>query len=212
MQNALGLMGEQQMMIAIMVALGVAGILALFMALYWPPRWRLPYSAEVVFAVVIAALGVFGALNSQATVAKYQADVPRIEEMSVTVAIDTGAEKFDRVASVYLFQWGMLFINADGSTSRNAFAVKPGERVLIHVLANDVIHGLQIPAVRLMTEVDPGAVRSVWFRAPDKPGKYLIQCVNYCGIGHHQMKAWLIVSGDNAGDDENPDRGGEKHG
>ena len=22
---------------------------------------------------------------------------------------------------------------------------------------------------------------------------YLIQCMDYCGIGHHQMKAWLVV-------------------
>jgi cytochrome c oxidase subunit 2 len=92
--------------------------------------------------------------------------------------------------------------------------VKPGEKVLVHVLANDVIHGFQIPAVRFMTEVDPGAVRSIWFRAPKKAGKYLIQCVNYCGVGHYQMKAWLVVKGD--GDEKEEEKGHgekeEKHG
>ena len=193
MQNALGLMADQRVMFSIMVALGIGGILALFMALFWPTRWQVPYRVEVYFAVLIGALGVYGALNSQSTVASYQADVPDIEGMSGKVAIDVDAEAFDHVVTAYLFQWGFVFIDSNGGATRNALAVGPGERVLVHVLANDVIHGFQIPAVRLITEVDPKAVRSIWFRAPEKPGKYLIQCVNYCGIGHHQMKAWLVV-------------------
>ena len=142
---------------------------------------------------------VGGALVSQKTVNQYWADVPNIEEMSQIsgkVAIDAGAESFDKVVTGYLYQWGFIFINPDGSATRNALAVKPGSRVLVHVTSNDVIHGFQIPVVGLTTEVDPKAVRSVWFRAPDKPGKYLIQCMDYCGIGHHQMKAWLVVEGE----------------
>lgn len=209
MQNQLGLMGDQAIMFSIMVALGLGGILALFMALFWPKRWQVSYRMEVYFAVLIGGLGVYGAMNSQSTVAKYWAGVPDIEKMteqSGKVRIDTDAKAFDRAVTAYLFQWGFIFINPDGSASRCALMVKPGERVLVHVLANDVIHGMQIPAVRLMTEVDPGAVRSIWFRAPKQPGKYLIQCVNYCGIGHHQMKAWLVVG------DGKPAPGGQKHG
>lgn len=200
MQNALGLMGAQWLMFSIMVALGIGGILALFMALFWPRRWQVPYRAEIVFATVIAALGVYGALNSEISVERYQSDIPVVETMSGKVGLDAGAKAFDRVASVYLFQWGMVFIDSKGRASRNAFAVRPDERVLIHVLSNDVIHGFQIPAVRLTTEVDPKAVRSVWFRAPRTPGKYLIQCIDYCGIGHHQMKAWLVVQGEPLGE------------
>lgn len=209
MQNQLGLMGDQAIMFSIMVALGIGGILALFMAIFWPKRWQVSYRMEVYFAVLIGALGVYGALNSQSTAAKYWADVPDIEKLALqsgNVGIGTDAEAFDRAVTAYLFQWGFIFINPDGSATRNALAVKPGERVLVHVLANDVIHGLQIPAARFMTEVDPGAVRSIWFRAPEKPGKYLIQCVNYCGIGHHQMKAWLVVG------DGKPAPEGKKHG
>jgi hypothetical protein len=49
MQNALGLLGDQALMFGIMVALGVSGIVALFMALFWPRRWHLKYRVEVVF-------------------------------------------------------------------------------------------------------------------------------------------------------------------
>ena len=38
MQNALGLMMDQSVMFAIIIALGAAGIIGLFLAVYWPPR------------------------------------------------------------------------------------------------------------------------------------------------------------------------------
>ena len=199
MQNALGLMGEQNVLFAIMLALGFVGIAAMFFALFTPGRWKVPYMIEVIFALVIVVVTLGGAYVSQVTVNEYWSDVPNIEEMSKIsgkVAIDVKAENFDKAVSAYLYQWGFIFINPDGSATRNALAVKPKQRVLVHVLANDVIHGFQIPAVGLTTEVDPKAVRSVWFRAPEKPGKYLIQCMDYCGIGHHQMKAWLVVEGE----------------
>lgn len=209
MQHALGLTAQQHLMFSIMLALGIAGILALFMAIFWPPRWRLPYSAEVIFAGIITALGVYGALDSQATVSEYEANIPRAGAMSGPVASETGAGVFDQAVSAYLYQWGFIFIDARGTASRNALEAKPGERVLVRVLSNDVIHGFQIPAAHLTTEVDPEAVRSVWFRAPDKPGKYLIQCIDYCGIGHYQMKAWLVVT---KADGDRPEGRGTGHG
>ena len=45
----------------------------------------------------------------------------------------------------------------------------------------------------MTTEFEPNEVRYIWILAPKKPGKYLIQCLNYCGLGHAQMKAWLVV-------------------
>jgi len=205
MNNALGYMGEQNMLFAIMLIMGFVGIIALFFALFTPTRWQVPYSVEIIFAAVIAIVTFGGALVSQKTVNEYWADVPNMDELSKIsgkVTIDQGADKFDKVVSAYLFQWGFIFINPDGSATRNALSVKPGERVLVHVLSNDVIHGFQIPVVGLTTEVDPKAVRSTWFKAPKKPGKYLIQCMDYCGIGHHQMKAWLVVDDGSDDDDE----------
>lgn len=193
MQHALGLTGDAALMFAIMVGLGVGGIAALFMALLWPKRWRLSYRVEVIFAALLTALAVFADLNSTATYRAYERQIPGLQPVA-----DAG-QSFDRTVTVYTFQWGFLFINADGSASRNALLVKPGEKILFRVLSNDVIHGFNIPGVRIITEVDPGAVRSIWIHAPQRPGKYLIQCVDYCGIGHHQMKAWLVVAEESAG-------------
>ena len=198
MQNALGLIDDQNVLFAIMLAFGFLGIAAMFFALFVPKRWQVPYSIEIVFVVIIFAVVLGGAYYSTKTVNQYWADVPDIEEQAQSgkVAIDYESKAFDKAVSAYLYQWGFIFINPDGSATRNALAAKPGERVLVHILANDVIHGFQIPAARIVSEVDPKAVRSIWFRAPEKPGKYLIQCTTYCGIGHHQMKAWLVVDGE----------------
>ena len=69
---------------------------------------------------------------------------------------------------------------------------------MFRIFGNDVIHGMNIPVVGITAEVEPGVERDIWIRAPEIPGKYLIQCLNYCGVGHAQMKAWLVVEGEEA--------------
>ena len=202
MQHALGLSGDAATMFAIMVALGVAGLAALFMALFWPRRWHMSLRIEVIFAFILTAIVIYGDLNSSATFKAYEADLQRIEN---TGFVPQGAEleAFDSVVTVLAFQWGFIFLDGDGVASRNAMVAKPGEKILFRILANDVIHGFNIPAVKLITEVDPGSVRLVWIRAPETPGRYLIQCVDYCGVGHAQMKAWLVVEGPGAEEEHN---------
>lgn len=197
MQHALGLMGDQAIMVVITGALGVGGILALFMAVFWPARWRLKYRAEVGFIAVLVLVVVFADYRSSAAYSAYEADLPGEAALSGKVAFDAAAAGFDRRINVYAFQWGFVFLDEHGAASRNAVRVEPGEKVLFNLASNDVIHGFNIPVARMTTEFEPGEFRSIWIRAPEKPGKYLIQCLNYCGLGHAQMKAWLVVgSGD----------------
>lgn len=206
MQHALGLMGDQATMVYITLALGVGGITALFMALFWPRRWRLKYRVEVAFVVLLAALAVYADSNSAATYQAYEAGLPDREALSGEVAFDAGAAGFDRHVRVYAFQWGFIFFDEHGAAARNAVKVKPRERVLFTLMSNDVIHGFNIPVARMTTEFEPEETRAIWIRAPEKPGKYLIQCLNYCGLGHAQMKAWLVV-GDEDGDAATGDHG-----
>lgn len=198
MQNALGLLGNQALMFSITVALGIAGVMALFMALFWPRRWHLKYRIEVVFVALLVLLVVYADTDSANTYKAYEAVLPRAEALKGSAAADPA--NFDRSIRVYAFQWGFVFLDEKREASRNAVRVAPGDRVLLRILSNDVIHGLNVPVAGLTTELEPGEVRLVWIRAPDRPGKYLIQCLNYCGLGHAQMKAWLVVGdGDTAG-------------
>lgn len=205
MQEALGLMGDQATMVAIALALGVAGIVSLFMALLWPKRWHLPYRMEVAFVAVLVVLAIYGDVNSSQTYRAYESNLPDPWALSTQGDFDAKRAGFDRQINVYAYQWGFVFFDEDGKASRNAVKVGPGEKVLFNIMSNDVIHGFNIPVARLTTEFDPGGVRSIWIRTPEKSGKYLIQCLNYCGVGHAQMKAWLVVEG--ADHDEKDDKG-----
>jgi len=199
MQNALGLMMDQSVMFAIIIALGAAGIIGLFLAVYWPPRWHLQYRIEVFFAAFLVGLAVYADARSTTTYQAYESVLPKKEMVSGNWDADIKEGDFDRIIKVYAYQWGFTFFDEKGAASRNAVKVEPGEKVMFALMANDVIHGFNIPAARMTTEFEPGLMRYIWIRAPKKPGKYLIQCLNYCGLGHAQMKAWLIV-GDGGGE------------
>jgi len=204
MENALGIWGPQAIMMAITASFTVLGMVMLLAAMMMKRRWKPSYAVEFAFIGIMLALVWYGDFTSTKTYAAYQADL-NAEEKTVSGNYDgLGEEAFDRVVTVVAFQWGFGFINEEDEISRNALVVKPGEKVLLKVVSNDVIHGLNIPVAQITAEIDPDDKRELWIRAPDAPGKYLIQCVNYCGVGHAQMKAWLVVdAGEEETDGEN---------
>jgi|TARA_R110002072_G_scaffold51291_23_gene137605 cytochrome c oxidase subunit 2 len=193
MENALGLNGYQALMMTIVFGLGILGLSGLFLALLWPKRWRLKYRMEVAFVVVLIGLVWYADRRSTDIFTEYQDAIRQSGTVSAEGSALDGA--FDREIKVIAFQWGFAFLTKEDEISRNAAIVKPGEKVLFRIFSNDVIHGFNIPAVGITTEFEPGEERAVWIRAPQTPGKYLIQCLNYCGVGHAQMKAWLVVQG-----------------
>ena len=201
MYDALGLEGTRVLLISIMVALGAGGIAALFTALFWPRRWKLPYSAEVGFVALLVGLLFYAEYSSTKTYTAYESLLPAVSGEGGGSTPPSG-ERFDREVTVLAFQWGFLFYDEEGNASRNAVKVMPGERVLFRILTNDVIHGFNIPVARLTAELEPGGVNYLWIRAPEATGRYLIQCLNYCGLGHAQMKAWLVVGDIEEGGEE----------
>lgn len=64
------------------------------------------------------------------------------------------------------------------------------------VTSRDVNHGFAIydPDGELVTQVQamPGYTNKLIWKF-DKPGKYTVRCLEYCGIGHHTMLAELTV-------------------
>lgn len=202
MLQATGSMGDLTIMLVIIAVLMVLGIGALFLALFGKARWRPGYRVEVGFIGILIGLAIFADIRSTRVFTAYEVGLPR---ESLTGANWNATfqklkkQGIDRVVRVYAFQWGYTFIDEKSAASRNAVMVKPGEKVLFALMSNDVIHGFTIPIARVISEFEPPNVRTVWIRAPKKPGKYLIQCTNYCGLGHAQMKAWLVVAGTSTG-------------
>jgi cytochrome c oxidase subunit 2 len=58
--------------------------------------------------------------------------------------------------------------------------------------AQDVIHGLSIPELRLKQNAVPGQTIHIHF-TPITPGTYAILCTQLCGLGHYRMNATLRV-------------------
>ena len=71
--------------------------------------------------------------------------------------------------------------------------VLPANReVDLRLNAQDVIHGLSIPELRLKQNAVPGQTIHVHF-TPTSPGTYAILCTQLCGLGHYRMNATLRV-------------------
>ena len=56
----------------------------------------------------------------------------------------------------------------------------------------DVLHNFNVPQFRVKLDLVPGLVSTFWF-TPTKAGTYDIQCSQYCGVAHYNMKGRVVV-------------------
>ncbi len=76
--------------------------------------------------------------------------------------------------------------------SPNTITVKKGDIVRIFATSRDVTHGIYIKEYGINSRVSKGKDAKIEFLA-DKAGSFDIICHVYCGKGHNDMKAKLIV-------------------
>jgi len=93
-------------------------------------------------------------------------------------------------------QWFWSFQHADGSQEVNELHLKANIPYRFEIVANDVIHDFAIPDFAVLLDAVPGRVNSMW-NVFDQPGEYLIECREYCGQGHHTMRAKLFIEPNN---------------
>ncbi len=89
-------------------------------------------------------------------------------------------------------QWLYEIKYPDGRTAINEIRVPAGKPVKFILSASDVIHGFYFPDFRGKMDMIPGRT-TVLRLQPDRPGRYPIFCTVYCGTGHSNMMARLIV-------------------
>ncbi len=58
-------------------------------------------------------------------------------------------------------------------------------------MSKDVNHSFNIHDYVVLMDAIPGRVNTVWF-APDAVGEHDIQCREYCGLIHYNMRGTLI--------------------
>jgi len=88
-------------------------------------------------------------------------------------------------------KWKWLFTYPNGHVDEDLH-VPVDTPVSLVMTSEDVIHGFYVPAFRLKRDVIPGRYVKLWFRAV-KQGEYQIYCTQYCGTGHSDMWAKVVV-------------------
>ncbi|MQR01969.1 cytochrome c oxidase subunit II [Glaciimonas soli] len=119
------------------------------------------------------------------------------------------------------WQWHFRFPGADGKLGRtsvalvsasNPFGLDPHDaisqnnilimtnelhlplnqpvRMLLH--SQDVLHDFFVPQFRARMNMVPGMITSFWF-TPTKTGRFEVLCAQLCGVGHYNMRAYVVV-------------------
>jgi cytochrome c oxidase subunit 2 len=89
-------------------------------------------------------------------------------------------------------KWIWTFEYPDGMRSIGELYVPVSRDVKLIMISKDVLHSFFVPGFRIKMDVLPNRYTEQWFRS-DVPGEYQVQCTEYCGKGHSQMNAKIIV-------------------
>jgi len=104
----------------------------------------------------------------------------------------TDAPPEAKVIKVTGQQWLWTFEHENGTKEVGELHLVKGVPYRFEVTSIDVIHSFNTPDFAMMIDAVPGRINTIWF-APDQSGEFLIQCREYCGFSHYQMRAKLIV-------------------
>jgi cytochrome c oxidase subunit 2 len=88
-------------------------------------------------------------------------------------------------------QWKWTFTYPNGYVDENLH-VPYDEPVMLVMTSEDVIHSLFVPDFRVKHDIVPGRYNKAWFCATEM-GTHDLFCAEYCGRGHSDMLAKVIV-------------------
>ena len=91
--------------------------------------------------------------------------------------------------------WEVRYRDADGRTlavTANEIHVPVGERSVVRLRSDNVNHSFWVPSVQGKTDLVPGRTNTI-FLEPDRPGVYLGQCAEFCGVQHALMLVRVVA-------------------
>ncbi|MBI4755684.1 MAG: cytochrome c oxidase subunit II [Betaproteobacteria bacterium] len=89
-----------------------------------------------------------------------------------------------------MYSWDYTYPN--GVHTQNELKVPAGKPVLLRMTSRDTIHNHYIPDFKIKEDSMPGRITYIWFY-PQKPGKHLVTCNEYCGVSHSYMSGQVVV-------------------
>lgn len=96
------------------------------------------------------------------------------------VKLDSNLYQVFAVAQMWQFQPAQIYLPV-------------GSTVDFYLTSKDVVHGFDIYEKNVNMMAVYGGVNKTTVHF-DKPGVYKITCHEYCGVGHHNMQAEIIVN------------------
>ena len=89
-------------------------------------------------------------------------------------------------------QWFWSFEHADGTKEINELHVEQNKPYRFEITSMDVNHNFNVPDAVILMDAVPGRINTLW-NLFSETGEFLIQCREYCGFSHYNMKAKLFV-------------------
>ena len=71
--------------------------------------------------------------------------------------------------------------------------VRKGRPVTLVLTTSDFPHGFGIPDFNVRADLVPGRAVEMTF-TPNRVGRFVYLCDNFCGEGHGDMTGWLVVT------------------
>ena len=137
----------------------------------------------LVITLVLIGLFVFSLLYARN---KYKSDLPEClpYDKAYTepkiIKLDEKTYQVFSVASMWQFEPSEIYIPV-------------GSEVDFYLTSKDVVHGFNISDKNVNMMAVYGAINKTTVKF-EKPGVYDIVCHEYCGIGHQNMRAQVIVN------------------
>ena len=96
------------------------------------------------------------------------------------------------VINVTGYQWGWQFEYPNGTITTDKLILMANVTYTLIVTSKDVIHDLYIPQFGVQVYAVYGHTNEVTF-TPLVPGTYIMECVEYCGEYHYEMRGQVVV-------------------
>jgi cytochrome c oxidase subunit II len=101
------------------------------------------------------------------------------------------ASSADLVVTGHQFWWQVDY-PASGVIAANEIHIPIGKPLSVRLESKDVLHEFWVPKLtRKMSNV-PGQPNHIWIQA-DKPGTYIGQCSEFCGVEHAWMRILVVA-------------------
>ena len=91
-------------------------------------------------------------------------------------------------------QWFWSFEHEDGTKEIGELHLKKDHAYKFEIHSKDVNHNFNIPEFVVLMDAVPVRINTVWF-SPNIERELDIQCREYCGLIHYNMRAKLFVEG-----------------